>query len=159
MVGKIRVAALPTARSGGPTPPLVRVPEATNGKPDLLAVVLRAHVRVDAEEVPVVRIDAAVLRTTPEKGVVVGVVVIANVKAVARWQHGKAVFVRAVAIIVPTTLGLELCSGDILTADSREQSFPFRVAGQVPAFGTNAENRFLCRARYGVPVALVAIDA
>ena len=157
MVGKIRVAALPTARSGGPTPPLVRVPEATNGKPDLLAVVLRAHVRVDVEEVPVVRIDAAVLRTTPEKGVVVGVVVIANVKAVARWQHGKAVFVRAVAIIVPTTLGLELCSGDSRTANSREQSFPFRIAGQVPTCGTDSADRYPRIALYTVTATLTAI--
>ncbi len=75
-------------------------------------VVIRAHVRVAEVEAPAVRIVAAVLRSrTPEVSVPAGVVVTATATVVARWQHGKAVFIRAVA-----ALGLELFSGDILTA-------------------------------------------
>ncbi len=130
--------------------------DATDGKTFVLVGVIRAHALAVVGEEPVVRI-AAVLRRTPQACVLAGGAVTALAIAVARWQHGKAVFVRTVAIIVPTTLGLELCSGDSRTANSLEQSFPFRIAGQVPAFGTNAANRYPRIALYTVTATLTAI--
>ena len=124
---------------------------------------MRVHVLEVVGEVPEVRTVAAVNRRTPEDRVLAGAAVTAIAIAAARWQNGKAVFVRAVAtfisipVIRPAALGLELCSGDILTANSREQSFPFRIAGQMPAFGADSANRFLCRAHYVVTAALAAI--
>ena len=120
-------------------------------------MVTRGHGRVAVGEDPEVRREAAPLRRTPEASALAGVVVKALAIAVARWHPGKAIFVRTVAIIVPTTLGLELCSGDSRTANSREQSFPFRIAGQVPAFGTNAANRYPRIALYTVTATLTAI--
>ena len=120
-------------------------------------MVTRGHGRVAVGEDPEVRREAAPLRRTPEASTLAGVVVKALAIAVARWQHGKAVFVRTVAIIVPTTLGLELCSGDSRTANSREQSFPFRFTGQMPTCGTNAADRYPRIALYTVTATLTAI--
>ena len=80
---------MPTARSGGPTPPLVRVPEATDGKPDVLEAVIREHALVAVVEAPVVRSAAAVLRRTPEVCALAGAEVKATAIAAARWQHEK----------------------------------------------------------------------
>ena len=117
------------------------IPEATDGIAEELVVVTRGHGRVAVGEDPEVRREAAPLRRTPEASALAGVVVKALAIAVARWQHGKAESVHAVAT-VPAALGLELCSGDILTANSREQSFPFRFTGQMPTCGTDSADRF-----------------
>ena len=120
-------------------------------------MVTRGHGRVAVGEDPEVRREAAPLRRTPEASVLACVVVKALAIAVARWQHGKAISVHAVAIIVPTTLGLELCSGDSRTANSREQSFPFRFTGQVPTCGTDSADRYPRIALYTVTATLTAI--
>ena len=130
--------------------------DATDGKTFVLVGVTRAHALAVVGEEPVVRI-AAVLRRTPQACVLAGGAVTAIAIVDARWQHGKAISVHAVAIIVPTTLGLELCSGDSRTANSREQSFPFRFTGQVPTCGTDSADRYPRIALYTVTATLTAI--
>ena len=130
--------------------------DATDGKTFVLVGVTRAHALAVVGEEPVVRI-AAVLRRTPQACVLAGGAVTAIAIVDARWQHGKAISVHAVAIIVPTTLGLELCSGDSRTADGHEQSFPFRFTGQVPTCGTDSADRYPRIALYTVTATLTAI--
>ena len=128
--------------------------DATDGKTFVLVGVTRAHALAVVGEEPVVRI-AAVLRRTPQACALAGGAVTAI--ADARWQHGKAEFVRAVTIIVPAALGLELLSGDIRTADGHEQSFPFRFTGQMPTCGTDSADRYPRIALYTVTATLTAI--
>ena len=130
--------------------------DATDGKTFVLVGVTRAHALAVVGEEPVVRI-AAVLRRTPQACVLAGGAVTAIAIVDARWQHGKAISVHAVVIIVPTTLGLELCSGYSRTANSREQSFPFRFTGQVPTCGTDSADRYPRIALYTVTATLTAI--
>ena len=131
--------------------------DATDGKPAVLAAVTRAHALAVVIEAPGVRIAAAILRRTPQACVLAGGAVTAIAIADARWQHGKAEFVRAVTIIVPAALGLELLSGDIRTADGHEQSFPFRFTGQMPTCGTDSADRYPRIALYTVTATLTAI--
>ena len=130
--------------------------DATDGKTFVLVGVTRAHALAVVGEEPVVRI-AAVLRRTPQACVLAGGAVTAIAIVDARWQHGKAEFVRAVTIIVPAALGLELLSGDIRTADGHEQSFPFRFTGQMPTCGTDSADRYPRIALYTVTATLTAI--
>ena len=130
--------------------------DATDGKTFVLVGVTRAHALAVVGEEPVVRI-AAVLRRTPQACVLAGGAVTAIAIVDARWQHGKAISVHAVVIIVPAALGLELLSGDIRTADGHEQSFPFRFTGQMPTCGTDSADRYPRIALYTVTATLTAI--
>ena len=75
---------------------------------------------------------------TPEGRYVAQLMEGAALEAGARWESGKAVGVRAVAIVRPSAGGFEGCSGDISPADIGEQGFELRLARQVPAFRANA---------------------
>ena len=130
--------------------------DATDGKTFVLVGVIRAHALAVVGEEPVVRI-AAVLRRTPQACVLAGGAVTAIAIVDARWQHGKAISVHAVVIIVPATSGLELLPSDTRVADTLKQSPPFRFTGQVPTCGTDSADRYPRIALYTVTATLTAI--
>ena len=75
---------------------------ATNTEQVTLIVVAAAHILEVVVHVPVVGFVAIAIRGTPPKAPVADTAEIAIGTAVAARQGGKAIFVLAIAIIVPT---------------------------------------------------------
>ena len=111
--------------------------ETTNREPVELVVVVQVRVVVAVVQAHEVRAVATVLCRvlcrTPEVRVVALVVVILVAVPAAGRERREAEGVRAVAAVIPSGRGLELCTGRGTAAHGREQRFPFRGVRQVPA--------------------------
>lgn len=83
------------------------IPETTNRKPIALIAVVQVRTVAERAQVHAVRAVAIELRRTPEVRVIAIAGEVAIVAPVASRQGGKTEGIRAVAIAIPTRLGLE----------------------------------------------------